>query len=126
MLQLLLNLLKMRYFAYFFIHTHLLKVTGHLISSSTNLKCPRPSQAMLLALLSKCPALPTRGLSHHTPPHPTPTLLLFTRSGAPTPNRTPMHRSVHLLLKDGRFWLLVLVLKYWCYNQRSKFQTLPP
>lgn len=48
---------------------------------------------MLQALLSKCPALPTQGLSHHTPPHPTPILLLFTQSGAPTPNRILMLRS---------------------------------
>lgn len=50
-------------------------------------------QGTLQALLSKCLALPIRGLSHHIPPHLTHTLLLFTRSGAPTPNRTPMHRS---------------------------------
>lgn len=53
-----------------------------------------PLQAMLKVLPSKCPALPAQGLSHRTHPPQTPTQLLCTLSGAPTPNRTPMHRSV--------------------------------
>lgn len=82
-------------------------------------------QAMLQALLSKCPALPTRGLSHHTPPHPTPTLLLFTLSGAPTPNRTPMHRSVQFASsKDDRLWEISSFFTWICF--RSNIQSCSP
>lgn len=89
------------------VHAHSLNTTTYLLFSSSDLKVPSLHQAMLRALLSKCPALPTQGLSHHTPPHPAPILLLFTRSGAPTRNRTPMHRFEHCC------WLLVPILK--CY-----------
>lgn len=94
----------------------------------TNVKCLPPTQATLQALLSKCPVLLTRGLSLRTPPHPTPTLLLFTLSGVPTPNRTLMHRSV-CYCKEKVPWDCVLVLEkiytdhpvWWHYNPIASF-----